>query len=81
MEEQRQPLTIAQRQAKARQMKRLAPRLARFRKMKAKRMADREQILKRAQKAARTSFVKKLRVSVDRITQHCLPQKKSPSIS
>jgi hypothetical protein len=60
MEEQRAPLTIAQRQAKARQMKRLAPRLARFRKMKAKRMADREQILKRAQKAARNVIRKKI---------------------
>jgi len=60
IEEQRAPLTIAQRQAKARQMKRLAPRLARFRKMKAKRMADREQILKRAQKAARNVIRKKV---------------------
>jgi hypothetical protein len=60
IEEQRAPLTIAQRQAKARQMKRLAPRLARFRKMKAKRMADRDQILKRAQKAARNIIRKKV---------------------
>jgi hypothetical protein len=60
MEEQRQPLTIAQRQKKARQMKRLAPKLARFRKMRAKRMADREQLLKRAQKAARNVIRKKV---------------------
>jgi hypothetical protein len=60
IEEQRAPLTIAQRNAKARQMKRLAPKLARFRKMKAKRMADRDQILKRAHKAARNIIRKKV---------------------
>lgn len=60
IEEQRAPLTIAQRQAVGRRMKRLAPKLARFRKMKAKRMADREQILKRAQKAARNVIRKKV---------------------
>ena len=60
IEEQRAPLTIAQRQKMARTMKRLAPKLARFRKMKAKRMADRDQILKRAQKAARNVIRKKV---------------------
>ncbi len=60
MEEQRAPLTIAQRQKMARTMKRLAPKLARFRKMKAKRMADRDAILKRAQKAARNVIRKKV---------------------
>jgi hypothetical protein len=60
MEEQRQPLTIAQRQKKARQMKRLAPKLARFRKIRAKRMADREKLLVRAQKAARNVIRKKV---------------------
>ena len=60
MEEQRQPLTIAQRQKKARQMKRLAPRLARFRKIKAKRKADKDTLMKRAQKAARNVVRKKV---------------------
>jgi nicotinic acid mononucleotide adenylyltransferase len=60
MEEQRAPLTIAQRNAKARLMKRLAPKIARFRKMKAKRMADRDAIMKRAQKAARNVIRKKV---------------------
>ena len=60
MDEQRAPLTIAQRNAKARLMKRLAPKIARFRKMKAKRMADRDAIMKRAQKAARNVIRKKV---------------------
>lgn len=60
IEEQRAPLTIAQRQKKARMMRRLAPKLARFRKMKAKRMADREKLLYRAQKAARNIIRKKV---------------------
>jgi len=60
MEEQRKPLTIAQRQKKARQMKRLAPRLARFRKIKAKRKADKDTLMKRAQKAARNVVRKKV---------------------
>lgn len=60
MEEQRKPLTIAQRQKKARQMKRLAPRLARFRKIKAKRKADKDTLMKRAQKAARNVIRKKV---------------------
>ncbi|MEK9695001.1 MAG: DUF5824 family protein [Candidatus Poseidoniales archaeon] len=49
----REPLTISQRNAKARLMRKLAPRIAKFRKMKAKRMADRKTIIKRAAKAAR----------------------------
>ena len=58
--DERAPLTIAQRQKKARQMKRLAPKLARFRKMKAKRKADKDVLLKRAQKAARNVIRKKV---------------------
>jgi hypothetical protein len=50
--DERAPLTISQRQAKARQMKRLAPKLARLRKMKAKRKADETTIKQRAQKKA-----------------------------
>ena len=60
MEEDRKPLTIQQRQTKARQMKRLAPKLARLRKMKAKRKADPEKLKMRAQKAARNIIRKKV---------------------
>lgn len=60
LEEQRKPLTLMQRQKRARMMRRLAPKLARFRKMKAKRMADREKLLYRAQKAARNIIRKKV---------------------
>jgi hypothetical protein len=60
LDEERKPLTIAQRQAKARQMKRLAPKLARMRKLRAKRMADPEKLKKRAQKVARNIIRKKV---------------------
>ena len=45
-------LNIQQRKARARLMKKLAPKMARARKMKAKRMADPNQLKVRAQKAA-----------------------------
>ena len=60
MEEDRKPLSIMQRQARARQMKRLAPKLARSRKIKAKRMADSDTIKKRAQKVAKNIIRKKV---------------------
>jgi len=45
-------LTLQQRMKKARTMKRLAPRFARLRKIKAKRMADPKRLLQRARKQA-----------------------------
>ena len=53
VEENRQPLTIQQRKEIGRRMKRLAPKLARMRKLKAKRKADGDTIKKRALKQAR----------------------------
>jgi hypothetical protein len=53
MEEDRKPLSIAQRKEIGRRMKRLAPKLARMRKVKAKRRADSDTIKKRAMKKAR----------------------------
>ena len=52
LEEERKPLTISQRMAIGRRMKRLAPRMARMRKIRAKRMADPKRIEGRARKAA-----------------------------
>ena len=52
IEEDRKPLTIQQRVARGRVMKRLAPKMARARKAKAKRLADPNQLKIRAQKAA-----------------------------
>ena len=49
---ERKPLTVQQRLAKGRMMRRLAPKLARKRAMKAKRMADPRALKMRAQKAA-----------------------------
>ena len=50
--EERKTLDITQRRAVGRRMKRLAPRIARIRKIKAKRMANRDALMKRARKAA-----------------------------
>jgi len=50
--EERKTLDVTQRRAAGRRMKRLAPRIARIRKVKAKRMANRDTLLKRARKAA-----------------------------
>ena len=52
LEEARKPLTIAQRMKIGRRMKRLAPRMARMRKIRAKRMADPKRLEGRARKAA-----------------------------
>ena len=49
---ERKPLTVQQRLAKGRMMRRLAPKMARKRAMKAKRMADPRALKMRAQKAA-----------------------------
>ena len=53
-------LNIQQRKARARLMKKLAPKMARVRKMKAKRMADPNQLKIRAQKAAIAAVRKKV---------------------
>ena len=53
-------LSIQQRKARARLMKKLAPKMARARKMKAKRMADPNQLKIRAQKAAIAAVRKKV---------------------
>ena len=50
--EERKPLTVQQRMAIGRRMKRLAPRISRMRKIRMKRMADRPRLEKRARKAA-----------------------------
>jgi hypothetical protein len=52
LDEQRKPLTVSQRKVIGRRMKRLAPKLQRIKKMKAKKMAGADVIKKRAQKAA-----------------------------
>ena len=52
IEEERKPLSIAQRMAIGRRMKRLAPRMARMRKIRSKRMADPKRLEGRARKAA-----------------------------
>ena len=51
-DEQRKPLSISQRMAIGRRMKRLAPKMARMRKVKAKRLADKSTLEKRSRKAA-----------------------------
>lgn len=52
LDEERKPLSISQRKAIGRRMKKLAPKLQRIKKMKAKKMANTDVIKKRAQKAA-----------------------------
>ena len=52
LDEVRAPLTIAQRMKIGRRMKRLAPRMARMRKIRSKRMADPKRLERRARKAA-----------------------------
>lgn len=64
LDEQRKPLSISQRKAIGRRMKKLAPKLQRQKKMKAKKMAGADAIKKRAQKAAIQAVRKK--VSGDR---------------
>ena len=52
VEEDRKPLSIMQRRKMAMRMKRLAPRMARFRKMRKKRMATKDRLIFRARKKA-----------------------------
>ena len=52
LDEVRKPLTIQQRMKIGRRMKRLAPRMARMRKIRSKRMADPARLERRARKAA-----------------------------
>ena len=54
------PLTVQQRMARGRLMKKLAPKMARAKKMKAKRMADPNQLKVRAQRAAIAAVRKKV---------------------
>lgn len=60
LDEQKKPLSISQRKAIGRRMKRLAPKLQRIKKMKARKMADAQTIQKRAQKAAINLIRKKV---------------------
>ena len=53
-------LSISQRLAVGRRMKRLAPKIARAKKIKQRRMADRDALTKRSIKAARNILTKKL---------------------
>jgi len=53
-------LTVQQRMAKSRQMKKLAPKIAIGRKRAARKMANMDTIKKRARKAARNIILKKL---------------------
>ena len=83
-DEEKKPLSISQRMAIGRRMKRLAPRMARMRKVKAKRLADKSTLEKRSRKAAINILRKKFagkqgqnyaslkpgaKISVDRIIQ------------
>lgn len=60
MDEDRKPLSISQRKAIGRRMKRLAPKMQRLKKMKAKKMAGADVIKKRANKAAIAVIRKKV---------------------
>lgn len=60
LEEDRKPLTIQQRFQRSRLLKRLAPKLARMRKIKAKRVADAKTIQKRSLKVARNIIRKRV---------------------
>ena len=60
LDEEKKPLSISQRKAIGRRMKRLAPKLQRIKKMKAKKMADAKTIQKRAHKAAISKIRKKV---------------------
>jgi hypothetical protein len=52
MDEEKKPLTLQQRQKRARMLKRIAPKLARFREIRKKRMADQPRLVKRSRKLA-----------------------------
>jgi len=60
MDEDRKPLSISQRKAIGRRMKRLAPKMQRLKKIKAKKMANTDVIKKRANKAAIAVIRKKV---------------------
>ena len=60
LEEDRAPLTVQQRMQRSRTFKRIQPKLQRFKKMRAKRMADEPRIKKKAQKAAIAILRKKV---------------------
>jgi hypothetical protein len=60
MEENRKPMTIQQRMARGRMMKRLAPKMARSRKRMEKRMPSGEKLLQKAMKAAKIKIRKKV---------------------
>jgi hypothetical protein len=60
MEENRKPMTIQQRMARGRLMKRLAPKMAKSRKRMAKRMADPKKMMMKAMKAAKVKIRKKV---------------------
>jgi hypothetical protein len=53
-------LSLSARMAVGRRMKRFAPRIARAKKIKQRRMADRDALTKRSVRAAKNIFVKKL---------------------
>ena len=60
MEENRKPLSIQQRMQRSRTMKRYAPKIARLRKIKMKRMANPEALKKRSMKLARNLIRKRV---------------------
>lgn len=60
MNEARKPMTIQQRMARGRLMKRLAPKMAKSRKRMAKRMADPKKMMMKAMKAAKVKIRKKV---------------------
>lgn len=60
MEENRKPLSIQQRMQRSRTMKRYAPKIARLRKIKMKRMANPEALEKRSMKLARNLIRKRV---------------------
>ena len=88
LEEMRKPLTLAQRMKKRIIMRRLAPVIARKRKIKMRRKADKEQLKKRARKAAILLLKKKVagakgadykslspseKIGIDKLVQKRLP--------
>jgi len=60
MEENRKPMTIQQRMARGRMMKRLAPKMAKSRARMAKRMPNPQKLMMKAMKAAKVKIRKKV---------------------
>jgi len=60
MEEERKPLTVQQRMAVGRRMKRLAPKMAKSRARMAKRMPNPQKLMLKAMKAAKVKIRKKV---------------------